>query len=97
MASIAKVLLLGDSIRMSYQALVAENLAGKVEVVGPADNCQYSLFTLSSLDRWMGEFGQPDIVHWNNGLHDCGHNPEVDPEIRTVMLGGPKSNSEDME
>ena len=22
---------------------------------------------------------------------------EVDPEIRTVMLGGPKSNSEDME
>jgi len=79
MASIPKVLLLGDSIRMSYQALVAEKLEGKAEVVGPADNCQYSLFTLSSLDRWIGELGQPDIVHWNNGLHDCGHNPARNP------------------
>ena len=77
MASIPKVLLLGDSIRMSYQALVAEKLEGKAEVVGPADNCQYSLFTLSS--RWIGELGQPDIVHWNNGLHDCGHNPRRSP------------------
>ena len=79
MASIPKVLLLGDSIRISYQALVAEKLEGKAEVVGPADNCQYSLFTLSSLDRWIGELGQPDIVHWNNGLHDCGHNPARNP------------------
>lgn len=79
MASIPKVLLLGDSIRMSYQALVAEKLEGKAEVVGPTDNCQYSLFTLSSLDRWIGELGQPDIVHWNNGLHDCGHNPARNP------------------
>ena len=79
MASKPKVLLLGDSIRMSYQALVAENLAGRAEVVGPADNCQYSLFTLSSLDRWIGELGKPDIVHWNNGLHDCGHNPGRSP------------------
>ena len=79
MASMPKVLLLGDSIRISYQALVAEKLEGKAEVVGPADNCQYSLFTLSSLDRWIGELGQPDIVHWNNGLHDCGHNPARNP------------------
>lgn len=79
MASIPKVLLLGDSIRISYQALVAEKLEGKAKVVGPADNCQYSLFTLSSLDRWIGELGQPDIVHWNNGLHDCGHNPARNP------------------
>ena len=77
MTSLPKVLLLGDSIRMSYQALVAEKLEGKAEVVGPADNCQYSLFTLSS--RWIGELGQPDIVHWNNGLHDCGHNPRRSP------------------
>ena len=79
MASMPKVLLLGDSIRISYQALVAGKLEGKAEVVGPADNCQYSLFTLSSLDRWIGELGQPDIVHWNNGLHDCGHNPARNP------------------
>ena len=79
MSGIPKVLLLGDSIRMSYQPFVAEKLAGKAEVVGPADNCQYSLYTLSSLDRWIGVLGQPDIVHWNNGIHDCGHNPNRSP------------------
>jgi len=73
------VLLLGDSIRMSYQPHVANLLSGKARVVGPADNCQYSLFTLSSLDRWVGELGEPDIVHWNNGIHDCGHNPNRSP------------------
>ena len=74
-----KVLLLGDSIRMSYQPLVAEALAGHAEVVGPAENCQYSLYTLSSLGRWLGQLGAPDVVHWNNGLHDIGHNPNRAP------------------
>ena len=79
MSEISKVLLLGDSIRMSYQPIVARILDGRAEVVGPADNCQYSLYTLSSLARWIGELGQPDIVHWNNGIHDCGHNPMRNP------------------
>ncbi len=71
--------MLGDSIRISYQPVVAHLLEGKAEVTGPAENCQYSLHTLSSLDRWLAELGRPDIVHWNNGLHDCGHNPLRDP------------------
>ena len=79
MSELPKVLLLGDSIRGSYQSLVTEILEGRAEVVGPADNCQYSLFTLSSLDRWIGVLGEPDIVHWNNGIHDCGHNPNRSP------------------
>ncbi|MAE67334.1 MAG: hypothetical protein CMJ18_23990 [Phycisphaeraceae bacterium] len=70
-----KILLLGDSIRLSYQPRVARLLDGRADVVGPSDNCQYSLYTLSSLDRWLADLGTPDIVHWNNGLHDCGHNP----------------------
>ena len=74
-----KVLLLGDSIRMSYQPLVARLLDCRAQVVGPSDNCQYSLFTLSSLGRWIDELGQPDIVHWNNGIHDAGHNPARNP------------------
>ncbi len=60
---------------MSYQPHVAELLAGVAEVVGPADNCQYSLYTLSSLNRWIVDLRNPDIVHWNNGIHDAGHNP----------------------
>ena len=79
MSDTPKVLLLGDSIRMSYQPHVARLLDGKAEVVGPEDNCQYSLYTLSSLHRWIGTLGQPDMVHWNNGIHDSGHNPERSP------------------
>ena len=74
-----KLLLLGDSIRMSYQPEVTRLLDGRAEVVGPADNCQYSLYTLSSLNRWISELGSPDIVHWNNGIHDSGHNPARSP------------------
>ena len=79
MSELLKVLLLGDSIRGSYQALVTEILDGKAEVVGPAENGQFSLYTLSSLGRWINELGEPDIVHWNNGIHDCGHNPTRGP------------------
>lgn len=77
--TLPKVLLLGDSIRMSYQPLVAERLAGRAEVVGPSVNGQFALFTLSSLANWFGELGTPDIVHWNNGIHDAGHNPDRCP------------------
>ena len=79
MTNLPKVLLLGDSIRMSYQAPVARLLDGKARVVGPAENCQFSEYTLASLDRWIAELGRPDVVHWNNGLHDCGHNPARNP------------------
>jgi lysophospholipase L1-like esterase len=54
-------------------------LEGKAQVVGPSDNCQYSLFTLSSMPRWIGALGSPDIVRWNNGIHDAGHNPGRSP------------------
>jgi len=69
-----RLLLLGDSIRLSYQPLVAELLSGRAQVVGPAENCQYSEYTLNRLDAWLEELGRPDVVHWNNGLHDIGHN-----------------------
>ncbi len=74
-----KVLLLGDSIRMSYQPLVTEMLKDTADVVGPDDNCGFTLWTLHSIERWLGEAGAPDIVHWNNGIHDSGHNPERSP------------------
>jgi lysophospholipase L1-like esterase len=77
--ALPKVLLLGDSIRMSYQLHVAAFLEGTACVTGPAENCQYSLYTLESLDRWVAELGRPDVIHWNNGIHDCGHNPDRTP------------------
>jgi lysophospholipase L1-like esterase len=74
-----RILLLGDSIRMSYQATVAEIMKDFTDVVGPDENCQFSAYTLESLDRWVEQLGTPDIVHWNNGLHDVGHNPDRKP------------------
>lgn len=79
MTTLPKVLLLGDSIRMSYQALVAEAMRDRAEVVGPSENCQFSAHTLGCLERWLEELGSPDLVHWNNGIHDVGHNPERTP------------------
>ncbi len=79
MSPLPKVLLLGDSIRKSYEPHVRRLLAERAEVVGPDENGQYSLYTLHGLDRWIRELGRPDVVHWNNGIHDVGHNPERDP------------------
>ena len=64
---------------MSYQAVVRRGLKGVADVVGPAENGQYSLYTLSSLARWLTQLGKPNIVHWNNGIHDSGHNPKRSP------------------
>ncbi len=75
MPTLPKVMLLGDSIRMSYEAQVADLLRGRAQVVSPAVNGQHTLYTLASLNQWFEELGEPDIVHWNNGLHDIGHNP----------------------
>lgn len=72
-----KILLLGGSIRLNYQPEVERLLKGRAEIIAPAENCQYSLYTLSSLDRWISGLriaDGVDLVHWNNGMHDVGHN-----------------------
>lgn len=66
------VLLLGDSIRMSYQSLVTEGLAGRARVVAPAENGAFTLYTFMRLTDWLEELGKPDIVYWNNGIWDLG-------------------------
>ena len=68
------LLLLGDSIRMSYSPAVKEKLKGRANVYGPNDNGRWSGYTLNSLRFWMPHLSDPDIVHWNNGLWDMGDN-----------------------
>ena len=86
LGKLPKILLLGDSIRMSYQPLVAEMLTGKAIICGPEENCQFCLYTLINLDRWISDLGKPDIIHWNSGIHDAGHNPYREPEQVPVEL-----------
>lgn len=65
-----KVLLLGDSIRLSYQSRVKELLEGKAEVFGPEENGRFAKYTLWNIRLYLSLFGTPDIVHWNNGIWD---------------------------
>ncbi|HUU42607.1 MAG TPA: GDSL-type esterase/lipase family protein [Planctomycetota bacterium] len=65
-----KVILIGDSIRMGYQPLVAELLAGRAEVWGPEENGGDSRNVLAFLGAWA--LGRAvDVIHFNCGLHDC--------------------------
>lgn len=65
-----KILLLGDSIRLGYQPAVTELLEGKAEVYGPEDNCRFTMYTLWHAFQWVAAAGEPDIIHWNNGIWD---------------------------
>jgi len=64
-----KVALIGDSIRMGYQATVIEQLTGLAEILSPESNGGDSRNVLAHLDEWVTEL-RPDIVHLNCGLHD---------------------------
>jgi hypothetical protein len=65
-----KVLLLGDSIRISYQLHVREALQKEAEFVWPDENCRYAKYTLWGANEWITQLGRPDIIHWNNGIWD---------------------------
>ena len=64
-----KVVLVGDSIRLSYAEAVSRQLAGKAVVVSPKANGGDSSNVLKHLDAWVIR-EQPDIVHFNCGIHD---------------------------
>ncbi|MBI1314806.1 SGNH/GDSL hydrolase family protein [bacterium] len=64
-----KVVLVGDSIRLSYAEAVGKHLAGKAVIVSPKANGGDSSNVLTHLDGWVIR-EQPDIVHFNCGIHD---------------------------
>jgi lysophospholipase L1-like esterase len=63
-----QVLLIGDSIRLAYQPLVAASLGDSVEISGPAVGCGDSRNLLDRLDDWVPP--EPRLVLFNAGLHD---------------------------
>jgi hypothetical protein len=68
------LLLLGDSIRVGYCGFVKELLNGRADVFYPEDNCRFAQYTLRELQRWVADYPEIDIVHWNNGLWDTSVN-----------------------
>ncbi len=64
-----RVLLLGDSISISYTLQVRARLAGRANVHRPAENCGSTGYGLEQLDTWLGA-GPWAVIHFNFGLHD---------------------------
>ncbi len=63
------VALIGDSIRMGYQPMVRQALAGRAEVWGPETNGSHTVNVLAHLHDWIVR-RRPDVLHLNAGLHD---------------------------
>ena len=68
------VVLVGDSIRLAYQPIVADRLKGRARVVGTSENGEDSRNVLAHLDDWAIR-PRPAVVHFNAGLHDIKADP----------------------
>jgi lysophospholipase L1-like esterase len=87
-----KIALIGDSIRMGYQAMVIEQLAGSAEILSPEQNGGDSRRVLAHVDEWVTSL-RPDIVHLNCGLHDLKREFAT-PEGTQVPLAEYRQNLE---
>jgi len=66
------VLIIGDSISVSYTLPVRLRLEGIANVMRPLENCGSTLMILQNLDRWLGQTKWA-VIHFNAGLHDLEH------------------------
>ena len=66
------VLIIGDSISISYTLPVRQTLEGVANVIRPVANCESTLTILEKIDRWLGQT-QWAVIHFNAGLHDSEH------------------------
>ncbi|HUW82988.1 MAG TPA: SGNH/GDSL hydrolase family protein [Phycisphaerae bacterium] len=64
-----EVVLIGDSIRMGYQAFVERELGDELALWWPEENGGTSRNILDHLDDWVIS-RRPALVHINCGLHD---------------------------
>ena len=74
-----KIVLIGDSIRMGYQPLVAAKYK-EFDVWGTAENCRHSLWAFDHFSKWVAD-QNPDVVHVNFGIHDANILPDGHHQI----------------
>ena len=68
-----KLLLIGDSIRMTYDKSIKRTLEGKANVLSPEENCRFASYVLRYFHEYFEDVKGEDIdvIHWNAGLWDC--------------------------
>ncbi|MGM0487331.1 MAG: GDSL-type esterase/lipase family protein [Planctomycetota bacterium] len=66
------VLLIGDSISMSYTVGVRERLDSLANVYRAPDNCRSTRQTLAEIETVLGSVAW-DVIHFNWGIHDMTH------------------------
>lgn len=71
----AKLVLIGDSIRMGYAPFVIETLGSEHEIFHPETNGGTSTNVLAHIEEWVAQ-QKPDVVHVNAGLHDMKRTSE---------------------
>lgn len=71
-AGLPRVLVIGDSISIGYQAPLREALKGKANVHRPMTNCGPTTRGVEQIEDWLGN-GRWDVIHFNFGLHDVRH------------------------
>lgn len=76
--ALPRVLIIGDSISISYTAPTRELLAGQANLHRVRGNAGDSAMGLKGLSKWLDtKNGQWDLVHFNWGLWDlCYRNPK---------------------
>ena len=65
-----KIILLGDSIRLSYGNRVRELLGEGYTVWQPEDNCRFAAYTLRMRFDYKAQLEGADVIHFNCGLWD---------------------------
>ena len=88
-----KLVLVGDSIRMGYQAYVMRELSGFSDVWVPEQNGGNSANVQKHLDEWIISRAA-DVVHINCGLHDLKRDFGVDETV--IPLSQYRANLRDL-
>lgn len=98
--ALPNVLILGDSISISYTRPVRRMMTGKANIVRPMrpdgrgpDNCGDTVIGLANIDRWLGTM-KWDVIHFNWGLWDlCYRHPESKSQGNRDKINGTQSVS----
>lgn len=78
-----KVMLLGDSIRMYYQAAVEEELGTEYSVWAPEENCRFAKYTLVELPRYVEAFSKQE-KEINKNIAQAEITPTIDREDNLI-------------